>query len=281
MTNKILTFLHMIKFEHTVFALPFAFMGAFLAAGGAPDDGKCLWILLAMVGARTAAMGFNRIVDLPYDSRNPRTVDRPLPKGSMKAGEAQLFVLLAAALFFLAAYKLNRLTFFLSPLALAVVLFYSYTKRFTWLSHIFLGLSLGIAPTAGWVAVRGSFDPVPLILSAGVIFWVAGFDVVYSCMDFEFDRDVGLHSIPCRFGKEKAFFFAAVFHTVAFALFAYTGIEARLGWTYYAGVFVTALSLVLQHIFVTPRDLSKINLSFFTMNGVISITLFLATWAAL
>ncbi|MFH1147712.1 MAG: UbiA-like polyprenyltransferase [Pseudomonadota bacterium] len=281
MIKKILVFLEMIKFEHTVFALPFAFMGALLAAGGIPAWNKSVWILLAMVGARTAAMGFNRIVDLPYDSRNPRTSGRALPKGDIKTGEARLFVLFAAALFFFAAYRLNRLTLLLSPLALATVLFYSYTKRVTWLAHIFLGLALGIAPAAGWVAVKGTLDTLPLFLSAGVIFWVAGFDVIYACMDFEFDRETGLHSIPCRFGRENAFFFAALFHILAFLLFFYTGIRAGLGWIYYAGVFLTALALVLQHVFVTPRDLSKINLSFFTMNGVISITLFFATWAAL
>lgn len=281
MLKKILVFLEMIKFEHTVFALPFAFMGAFLAAGGMPAWNKCLWILLAMVGARTAAMGFNRIVDFPYDTRNPRTSNRALPKGDIKTKEAWLFVFFAAALFFFAAYRLNRLTFLLSPLALATVLFYSYTKRFTWLAHIFLGLSLGIAPAAGWVAVRGTLDSLPLFLSTGVIFWVAGFDTIYACMDYEFDQSTGLHSIPCRFGKEKAFAFAALFHALAFSLFFYTGAKAGLGKIYYAGVFLTALALVLQHIFVTPKDLSKINLSFFTMNGVISITLFFATWAAL
>ncbi len=249
MIRKTLTFLQMIKFEHTVFALPFAFMGAFLGAGGVPPAHTCFWILMAMVGARSAAMGFNRIVDLPFDRRNPRTSTRAIPQGSIKVAEAWLFVLVAAGLFFFAAYKLNRLTLLLSPLALAVVLFYSFTKRFTWLSHVFLGLALGIAPAAGWVAVKGSLDAIPLILSAGVIFWVAGFDIVYACMDFEFDRGVGLHSIPCRFGKEKAFVFAAACHVLAFALFFYTGIRAGLGTAYYAGVILTALSLALQHFF--------------------------------
>jgi 4-hydroxybenzoate polyprenyltransferase len=281
MIRKTHTFLEMIKFEHTIFALPFAFMGAFLAAGGMPESAKCLWILLAMVGARTAAMGFNRIVDLPYDRKNPRTASRALPQGALKVSEAWLFVILASLLFFFATYKLNRLTFLLSPLALTIVLFYSFTKRFTWLSHIFLGLTLGIAPTAGWIAVKGSFDVAPIILSAGVIFWVAGFDTIYACMDFEFDRREGLHSIPCKFGKERALAFAVGFHVLAFMFFLYTGIMTELGWVYYAGIVLTAVALVVQHTLVTPRDLSKINLSFFTLNGVISITLFLATWAAL
>jgi 4-hydroxybenzoate polyprenyltransferase len=281
MIRKTHTFLEMIKFEHTIFALPFAFMGAFLATGGIPQGIKCLWILLAMVGARTAAMGFNRIVDLPYDRKNPRTASRALPQGVIKVAEAWLFVILASLLFFFAAYKLNRLTFMLSPLALAIVLSYSYTKRFTWLSHIFLGLALGIAPTAGWIAVKGALDAAPLILSAGVIFWVAGFDTIYACMDFEFDRREGLHSIPCKFGKERALAFAVGFHILAFMFFLYTGVMSGLGWVYYAGIALTAMAMVLQHIFVTPKDLSKINLSFFTMNGIISITLFLATWAAL
>lgn len=281
MIRKTRTFLEMIKFEHTIFALPFAFMGAFLAAGGVPEPAKCLWILLAMVGARTAAMGFNRIVDLPYDRKNPRTATRALPQGTIKVNEAWLFVILASLLFFFAAYKLNRLTFMLSPLALAIVLFYSFGKRFTWLSHIFLGLTLGIAPAAGWIAVKGSFAVAPIILSAGVIFWVAGFDTIYACMDFEFDRREGLHSIPCKFGKERALAFAVGFHILAFMFFLYTGIMTGLGWVYYAGIGLTAVALVVQHTLVTPKDLSKINLSFFTMNGVISITLFLATWAAL
>lgn len=281
MIRKIHTFLEMIKFEHTIFALPFAFMGAFLAAGDVPESTKCLWILLAMVGARTAAMGFNRIVDLPYDRKNPRTASRALPQGTIKVSEAWLFVILASLLFFFAAYNLNRLTFMLSPLALSIVLLYSFTKRFTWLSHIFLGLTLGVAPTAGWIAVKGSFDAAPIILSAGVIFWVAGFDTIYACMDFEFDRREGLHSIPCKFGKERALAFAVGFHVLAFMFFVCTGIMTGLGWVYYAGIALTAVALVVQHTLVTPRDLSKINLSFFTMNGVISITLFLATWAAL
>lgn len=271
----------MIKFEHTIFALPFAFMGAFLAAGGIPPADKCLWILLAMVGARSAAMGFNRIADLPYDFDNPRTAGRELPKGSIRVRDAWLFVGLAAALFFFAAFKLNRLTLMLSPVALGIVLFYSYTKRFTWLAHIFLGLSLGIAPAAGWVAVQGAFHITPVILGAGVLFWVAGFDVFYSCMDVEFDRFAGLHSIPCRFGKERAFLFAATFHVLAFALFSLAGVSAGLGKIYYIGIAVTAVSLALQHLFVTPKDLSKINLSFFTMNGIISVVLFFSAWAAL
>lgn len=281
MTQKTLAFLEMIRFEHTIFALPFAFTGAFLAAGGIPEYIKCLWILLAMIGARTAAMGFNRIVDLPYDRRNPRTASRALPQGTIRVIEAWFFVILASLLFFFAACKLNRLTFYLSPLALAIVLFYSFTKRFTWLSHIFLGLALGVAPTAGWIAVNGSLDMAPIILSAGVIFWVAGFDIIYACMDFEFDRRTGLHSIPCKFGKEKALSFSVGFHILAFVFFLYTGIITGLGGVYYAGIALTAVALVLQHLLVTPKDLSKINLSFFTLNGVISITLFLAAWAGL
>lgn len=281
MIPRVRTFLEMIKFEHTLFALPFAFMGAFLAAGGIPEHTKCLWILLAMVGARTAAMGFNRIMDLPYDRKNPRTSGRALPQNLIKISEAWLFVILAVLLFFLAAFKLNRLTLLLSPLALAIVLFYSFTKRFTWLSHVFLGLALGISPSAGWIAIKESFHPVCILLSAAVIFWVAGFDIIYACKDFNFDRSQGLHSIPCRFGKEKALSFSIGFHVLAFTLFLYTGIKAGLGWVYYVGIVLTAMALILQHMLVTPRDLSKINLSFFTMNGVISITLFLATWAAL
>jgi len=271
----------MIKFEHTVFALPFAYLGAFLAARGLPGLRTSLLILLAMAGARTAAMGFNRIVDVPYDARNPRTCGRAIPAGKVRTGEAWAMVILAAAAFFLAASLLNRMAFVLSPIVLAVTLFYSYTKRFSSLCHLFLGLAIGISPTAGWIAVSGDMDLLPLVVSAGVIFWVAGFDILYSCLDLEFDRSCGLFSIPARYGLKNAFRISALFHAIAFILFAAAGFMAQLGWIYAAGLAVTLVLLVFQRRIVSPDDLSRMDMAFFTLNGAISMVLFAATAASL
>ncbi|MEF3168562.1 MAG: putative 4-hydroxybenzoate polyprenyltransferase [Deltaproteobacteria bacterium] len=273
--------LDMIKFEHTVFALPFAYLGAFLAAKGPPDLRTSLLILLAMAGARTAAMGFNRIVDVPYDARNPRTCGRAIPTGKVRMGEAWTMVILASVAFFLAAFLLNRMAFFLSPFVLAVTLFYSYTKRFSSLCHLFLGLAIGISPTAGWIAVCGDVGLLPLVVSSGVIFWVAGFDILYSCLDLEFDRSCGLFSIPARYGLKKAFRISALFHAIAFILFAAAGFMAQLGWIYAAGLAVTLVLLVLQRRIVSPDDLSRMDMAFFTLNGAISMVLFAATAASL
>ncbi len=273
--------LDMIKFEHTVFALPFAYLGAFLAAKGLPGLRTSLLILLAMAGARTAAMGFNRIVDVPYDARNPRTCGRAIPAGKVRTGEAWAMVILAAAAFFLAASLLNRMAFVLSPIVLAVTLFYSYTKRFSSLCHLFLGLAIGISPTAGWIAVSGDMDLLPLVVSAGVIFWVAGFDILYACLDQEFDRSCGLFSIPARYGLKNAFRISALFHAIAFILFAAAGFMAQLGWIYAAGLAVTLVLLVFQRRIVSPDDLSRMDMAFFTLNGAISMVLFAATAASL
>ncbi|NTV12525.1 MAG: UbiA family prenyltransferase [Desulfobulbaceae bacterium] len=278
MINKIKILLEMIKFEHTVFALPFALMGAFLAAGGVPGAAVFAWIVLAMVGARTSAMGFNRIVDRKFDQANPRTVDRALPAGAVRLWEAWLLVVAAAMLFFFACYHLNRLTLLISPLALGLTFFYSLTKRFTWLCHVVLGCALAISPFGGWLAVRGDFAGFPWALSTGVLFWVAGFDTVYGCLDADFDRAAGLFSLPSRFGREWAFRLAVVFHLIAFGFFVVTGLQTGLHRIYYAGVAVTAAALFYQHLIVNPRDLSRIKMSFFTLNGLISLTLFLATW---
>jgi 4-hydroxybenzoate polyprenyltransferase len=281
MLKKITILLEMIKFEHTVFALPFAFMGAFLSARGVPAMATCGWIILAMVGARTCAMGFNRIVDREYDKLNPRTASRALPAQVVKLSEALTMVILAAVLFFFACYNLNQLTFILSPFALGLTLFYSLTKRFTWLCHLVLGLALAFSPLGGWVAVSGSLQNYPYALSLGVLFWVAGFDTVYACLDAEFDASIGLFSLPSRFGRQKAFRIAVLFHVIAFILFVLTGIASRLNFFYYAGIVLTGAALFYQHIVVNPRDLSRIKLSFFTMNGIISLTLFVATWLSL
>ena len=277
MWRKLRILLEMIKFEHTIFALPFAFTGAFLAAEGAPPLTKSLLILGAMVGARTAAMTFNRLVDLPFDAENPRTRKRPLVTGEVSKKDAWILFLVAVGGFFLCARALNSLTFKLSPVALFVILAYSYTKRFTWLCHVFLGLAIGLAPLAGWIAITPRFDLIPLLLSAGVLFWVAGFDILYACLDEDFDRQKGLYSIPARFGRRRAFFISAVFHALAFFLFAFTGYLADLSWIYYLGLLITLALFIAQRVVISPQDLSRLNLSFFTFNGAISVVLFLAT----
>jgi 4-hydroxybenzoate polyprenyltransferase len=281
MLKKIAILLEMIKFEHTVFALPFACMGAFLAARGVPEMGTFGWIILAMVGARTSAMGFNRIVDREYDKLNPRTSSRALPAQTVKLPEAWTMVILAAGLFFFACYNLNQLTLILAPFGLGLTLFYSLTKRFTWLCHLVLGLALAFSPLGGWVAVSGSLQDYPYVLSIGVLFWVAGFDTVYACLDADFDAKIGLFSLPARFGRQKAIRIAVLFHLIAFILFVLTGILARLNFVYYLGIVLTAAAIFYQHLVVNPRDLSRIQLSFFTMNGLISLTLFVATWLSL
>ena len=281
MLKKIGILLEMIKFKHTVFAMPFALMGAFLAKRGIPDAVTFLWIVLAMVGARTCAMGFNRIVDRDFDRRNPRTANRALPAAAVKPWEAWLMVLAAGLLFFYACYNLNTLTLLLSPFALFLTLFYSLTKRFTWLCHVVLGLALAFSPLGGWVAVSGSLAEYPFVLSAAVLFWVAGFDTVYACLDADFDSEAGLFSLPARFGRQNAFKLAVAFHVLAFVLFLITGIISRLNYIYYIGIAFTGTALFYQHIVVNPKDLAKIKLSFFTMNGLISLTLFVATWISL
>ena len=281
MIAKIVILLEMIKFEHTVFALPFAFMGAFLGKRGIPDAMTFGWIILAMVGARTCAMGFNRIVDRNFDKKNPRTADRALSIRTVSLGEAWFMVILAGSLFFFACFNLNRLTLQLAPLALFLMLFYSYTKRFTWMCHVVLGIALAFSPLGGWVAVTGSLNSYPYMLSLGVLFWAAGFDTVYACLDAEFDRQEGLYSMPAKFGRRTAFRLAVLFHIVAFGLFVSTGIASGLNYIYYVGIAFTGAAMFYQHLVVNPKDLSRIQLSFFTMNGLISLTLFVSTWLSL
>jgi 4-hydroxybenzoate polyprenyltransferase len=266
--------LEMVKFEHTVFAIPFAFLGAFLAARGCPDWATLFLILMAMVGARSAAMGFNRLVDLEYDRSNPRTSDRALPKGLLTRGYVLAFVVLSALVFIVAAWMLNPLAFYLSPLALFVVLGYSYTKRFTSLSHLFLGLSLGIAPVGGWIAVRGSLEVAPLYLAAAVLFWVAGFDIIYACQDVTFDRSAGLYSLPARLGIPLSLKVAAGFHVLMAGFLATAFWTLKLSALSWAGLFLVGLGLVYEHSLVAPTDLSRVNAAFFTVNGIISVILF-------
>jgi 4-hydroxybenzoate polyprenyltransferase len=278
MFKKIAVMLEMIKFQHTVFALPFALMGGFLAGRTIPDWPTFGWIILAMGGARTSAMGFNRIVDRRFDRQNPRTAGRAIPAGAVKLWEAWAMVILAAGLFFLACYNLNRLTLLISPFALGLTFLYSLTKRFTWLCHLVLGAALAFSPLGGWVAVNGSLPGFPYVLSLGVLFWVAGFDTVYACLDADFDREAGLFSLPARFGRAGAFKLAVLLHLIAFGLFALTGRQMGLHLIYYAGLAITAGALFYQHLIVNSQDLSRIRMSFFTMNGLISLTLFGATW---
>lgn len=281
MLNKIKILLEMIQFKLTVFALPFAFTGSFLAARGIPGLRSIVLILLAMVGARTCAMGFNRIADQVFDGKNPRTSRRALPAGDVKSWEAWLLVIVSGAVFFFACYQLNPLTLQLSPLALFLTLFYSLTKRFTAFCHLVLGVALAFSPLGGWIAVTGSFTGYPWVLSLGVIFWVAGFDTIYACLDAEFDREAGLYSLPAKIGKKNAFRLAGISHLIAFVFFTATGYVAGLNFIYYLGIGLTAAALFNQHRLVKPEDLSRIHASFFSMNGLISITLFVATWLSL
>jgi len=265
----------MIKWEHSVFALPFALCGAMLAAGGLPRAHQLLWIVVAMVAARSAAMAFNRLADSPMDAANPRTRTRALPAGQLTPAFVAMFVLASSALFVIAAWRLNRLTLWLSPVALAIVLFYSYTKRLTRWSHLVLGFALGIAPAAAWIAVRGTLDPRILLLTAAVTFWVGGFDVLYACQDFEFDRQAGLHSIPRYTGIRGALWVARGFHLIMLACLLGLLIVFGMGKLAAAGVLVVGILLAYEHSLVSADDLSKLNAAFFTMNGVISVVFFL------
>lgn len=279
---RILTVLEMIKVEHSVFALPFALVGALLAArdaGRLPSWLQILWIIVAMVGARSAAMTINRIADLQYDRRNPRTANRALATGQLSVGFAWAFTLAASALLVVAAWQLNRLAFELSPVALAVLFFYSYTKRFTSLSHFVLGFCLGMSPAAAWIAIRGSLDPRMLILCAAVTLWVGGFDVLYACQDIDFDKSAGLHSIPKKFGVAKSLAIARAMHILMVAMLGWLAWSFHLAWPAWAGIAVVAALLAYEHSLVKANDLSKINAAFFTVNGYISL-LFLLFWGA-
>jgi 4-hydroxybenzoate polyprenyltransferase len=268
--------LEMIKWEHSIFALPFALTGAVLAAGGCPSLRVLFWILVCMVSARSAAMAFNRLVDAKLDAANPRTAMRAIPAGHLSQGFVLAFTILAAAVFLLGAAMLNRLTLELAPVALAVVLAYSYMKRVTRWSHLILGLALGIAPAAAWIAVRGTFAPRAVLLTAIVVLWVGGFDVLYACQDFAHDRSVGLFSVPAAFGMESAFWIARVMHVgVVVLLFVMLHVFV-LGAIATAGMCIVAGLLVYEHSIVGPKDISRMNAAFFTLNGIISVVFFLS-----
>jgi 4-hydroxybenzoate polyprenyltransferase len=270
----------MIKWEHSVFALPFALCGAMLAADGVPSLRQLLWIIVCMVSARSAAMAFNRLADHELDGANPRTKMRALPAGHLSRQFVMAFIVVSCTIFVIGASQLNRLTLLLSPVALAVVMIYSYTKRFTRWSHLVLGFALGIAPSAAWIAVRGSLDPRILILTAAVTCWVGGFDVLYACQDYEFDRETGLHSVPRYFGIKNALLTARLLHVLMLALLVGLVITFHLGWIAFAGVVAVAILLGYEHSLVSHDDLSKLDAAFFTMNGVISVMFFFSIAAA-
>ena len=283
--QRLKTYGQLVRFSHTVFALPFAMASVALAWPRHPVTPRSLiWIIVAMVSARTAAMAFNRLADRKFDALNPRTKSWELPQGKVKASEAIVLTITASVLFVFAAYELNWVCFVLSPVALVIVFTYSLTKRFTWASHLFLGLALSIAPVGAWLAViDGPIEigelSIPLYLGLAVIFWLAGFDIIYSLQDREFDRTHGLHSIPVRFGVTGALRLSTFFHIGTIGFLAMVGLAARMGWLYWAGFLAVTAVLIWEHLIVKPDDLSRINRAFFDFNAYVSIGYFLATLA--
>lgn len=278
MIKALTDFGRMIKFSHTIFALPFALTAAVLAFTRFPFSwAKIGWIVAAMVGARSAAMGFNRIADAKWDARNPRTVKREIPRGAISVEAAGFFVVLSSALLVFASYQLNLLCFALSPVALGIVFFYSYTKRFTSFAHLFLGLSLGLAPVGSWMAIGGEFNESALMLGFAVVAWVAGFDIIYACQDVDFDRAEGLFSIPSRWGIARALIVSRFLHGLTVVLLSAVGVSLGLGLLYYTGLAVVAMVLFYEQSLVRADDFSRVNMAFFNMNGVVSLLFFAAT----
>ncbi|WP_223066626.1 UbiA-like polyprenyltransferase [Paenibacillus caui] len=281
MFRKIGIFLQMIKFEHTLFALPFAFMGSLLGSvainGSFPSWAQIGWVLLAMFGARSAAMGLNRLIDRVSDKKNPRTAGRAIPAGLLKISEVVLFIVISFVLLFWAAAELNPLAMKLLPVAVVMLVLYSYTKRFTWLCHVVLGFTVALAPLGGWVAVTGHVDWTAMVFFITIAFWVAGFDIIYSCQDVEFDAKEGLYSIPVRFGVSRSLKIAQAFHIITAAGFIALLLLLHLGWWYIVGILVALIILFYEHHIVSPKDLSRLQTSFFTMNGTLSIVVFCFT----
>ncbi|UHA72959.1 UbiA-like polyprenyltransferase [Paenibacillus sp. 481] len=278
MFKKVRIFLEMIKIEHTLFALPFAFMGAIL--GGMvlesrfPTWSEWGWIFVAMVGARSAAMALNRLIDATFDAKNPRTATRAIPAGLLKAGEVIIFTAISFGLLFWAAANLTPLSFYLLPIAVFMLVFYSFTKRFTWLCHVVLGLTIALAPLGGWVAVTNEISWTAIIFFLAVACWTTGFDVIYACQDYEFDKEEGLHSIPARFGIAKGLWIARGFHVVTALGFILLVFLTDLSWWYLVGTIIASGLLIYEHSLVKPHDLSKLNTAFFTMNGILSMVVF-------
>lgn len=279
--NKAILYLRMIKISHSVFALPFAFTGAILAASGIPSLTQLFWITVAMVGARSGAMGLNRIIDREIDAANPRTKGREIPSGKIKAGDAFIFTCISFAMLVFAAYNLNPLCLKLSPVAIGILILYSYTKRFTWMAHFVLGISISAAPLGAWIAVRGAFDIEIMPLTIAVVFWLAGFDVLYALQDIEFDKKYGLQSIPQRFGIRRSLILSRIFHCITWSLMAVTGMIFHMNFVYWTGMLLIAGLLIYEHSIVKPGDLSKLDMAFFNMNGYISIAVFVFTLIAL
>jgi 4-hydroxybenzoate polyprenyltransferase len=274
------TLLEMIKFSHTIFAFPFALMGvilASLASGHAPGFGQIFWICVAMVGARSAAMGLNRLIDARIDADNPRTAERHIPSGQVSVVEASLFILVATAIFLIAAWMLNPLCFKLTPVVLALFVLYAYCKRFTHYAHVVLGLCLAAAPIGAWIALRGDIGWPVIALGLAVLFWVAGFDIFYALQDYDYDVKAGLHSVPSRLGIDKSFVLVRVFHGLMLFFLLLVMPGSGLGWIYFSGVVVVAGLLVYEHSLVKPDDLSRLDAAFFNMNGYISVTIFVFT----
>jgi len=277
--RSLATTLEMIKVEHSVFALPFAIIGALLAARGWPESRQIFWIVVAMIGARSAAMSFNRLIDRRIDAQNPRTAQRALPAGLLSAQFVAVFAFMSSAMLVFAAYQLNPLAFRLAPVALATLFLYSYTKRFTVFSHLILGFCLGMAPAAAWIAIRGTLSPSILLLTAAVTLWTAGFDILYACQDVDFDRRAGLHSVPQRWGVARALQVSAAMHALMVTLLLALVRVEQLGWISLLGVGVTAALLLYEHSLVRPFDLSRLNAAFFNINGWIGVLLMLF-WGA-
>ncbi len=276
MVKRILLYLRMIKFSHSVFALPFAFTAAIFAANGIPALRRIAWIVVAMVSARSAAMGMNRVVDRRIDAENPRTMNREIPSGVIRVRDAVIFIVLSFSVFVFSAYMLNGLCLMLSPVAVAMLIFYSFTKRFTFLSHVILGVAISGAPLGAWIAVRGSLDLEIIPMVVAVIFWLAGFDILYALQDEEFDRSYGLHSVPQRFGIKISLAVSRIFHAITLLLFIATGLVFHSGFVYFAGMALAGGLLIFEHSLVKEDDLSKLDMAFFNMNGYISVTVFVA-----
>jgi len=272
--GKIKIYLEMIKFQHSIFALPFAYLGAFLAEMKPPEPGTLFWITLAMVGARSFGMTLNRLIDTEIDRRNPRTSERALPKGLLSVSNVILFSIISMSIFLLSVYNLAPICRYLWPVVIIPFVIYPYTKRFTWLSHFVLGFCLGMAPVGAWIAVTNTFSLEPFIIGAAVVFWVSGFDIFYAIQDIEFDRKHGLFSIPARFGINRSLKLTKVLHGLSIFLLILLGINLKLGLFYYIGLTVAAILLAYENIIIKPNDLSRLNLAFFTMNGFVSIILF-------
>ena len=272
------TWFEFVKFEHTLFALPFAYLGAVLAQRGIPPVSKWFWITLAMVGARTAGMSLNRIVDRAIDASNPRTKGRALQQGLIRLSDAKSLVWISLFLLLFSAWKLNPLCLWLSPFAFFLLVFYSYVKRFSASTHFVLGLVLACAPIGGWIAIEGRLPLLPILLGGAVLFWVAGFDVIYACQDVTFDKTFGIHSLPARFGVARALFFSTLFHLISLALLLAVGFLGKLGPVFWAGWALAALILLVEHRLISPHDLSRVNQAFFVMNGWVSAILFAAVF---